>query len=163
MQKRWHFVASAHGLRGSQGSFLTGYFCRYCYSCYGKVSNTFLENQFCLRSIESFAEDINEALQSRGGRGVKHRFALYVLGYNNLCLSNMLLPDCLHDYLEGIVPEVLCVVLVTLKADKIITLSQINLLISAFKYKLNGTGLNPFWLKITETNIRAQHPKSGVC
>ena len=73
---------SAHGLGGSQSSFSTGYFCRYCYSCYGKVSNTFLENQFCLRSIESFAEDINEALQSRGGRGVKHRFALHELGYN---------------------------------------------------------------------------------
>ena len=41
----------------------------------------------------------------------------------------------------------------TFKADKIITLSQINLLISTFKYKLKGTGLNPFGLEITNANL----------
>ena len=116
--------------------------------------------------LESFAEDINEVLQSREVEGVIHKSALYELGYNNLCLSNMLLPDCLNDYLEGIVPKVLCVVLMTFKAYKIITYSQIHLLISALKYRLKGTGLNPFGLEITNANFsegRVQHPKRGVC
>ena len=60
----------------------------YLFTKYNWNINSYAVSQFDGESVlskvhESFAEDINEALHSREGRGVKHMPALYELGYNN--------------------------------------------------------------------------------
>ena len=147
---------SGHALGGLQGSFSSGYICRFCYCSYGDVSNIFLEIQCLLRrvrTIESLYEDLDAAEQGRDSRGVKSRSVLYNTGYNDICLSTLLLPDCLRDFLKGVVPKVICVVLRTMKADKILTLPKINELISTFRYQLKDSGLNPYDMEITNANL----------
>ena len=71
-------------------------------------------------------EGIRLSKQGRDSGGVKSRSVLYNIGYNDICLSTLLLPDCLQDFFEGVIPKKMCVVLRTMKADKIHTLPKIN-------------------------------------
>ena len=64
--------------------------------------------------------------QGRDSGGVKARSVLYNIGYNDICLSTLLQPDCLQDFFEGDILKKMCDVLRTMKTDKIHTLPKIN-------------------------------------
>ena len=53
-----------------------------------------------LYMLECNLSEITIVKEGKVHIGVKHKSVLYGLGYNNQCLSNMLLPDCLHDILR---------------------------------------------------------------
>ena len=55
--------------------------------------------------VISAIPDLDAAEQGRDGGGVKSGSLLYDIGYNDICLSTLLLPDCLHDFLEGVIPR----------------------------------------------------------
>lgn len=145
---------SAHALGGFQGSFATGHICRFCHCCYGDISNVFMECECELRTLASIQTDI-DVITADGGssRGLKSQSILFELRYSSFDLVSLLLPDCLHDFLEGVVPKVISVVLRTLRSSKVVKLTEVNRLVLAFKYRLGGSGLNPFNLEITSQNL----------
>lgn len=143
---------SSHGIGGFQTSFSNGYICRFCRCKYGDVSSAFLEDDFVLRTPQSIAEDIALIPTNGATHGIKSRSALFDLGYESFHLSNTL-PDVMHDFLEGVVPAVITVVIRKLREAHLVTLAHLNNLIKKFSFKLKGTGLNPFDIELSSKNL----------
>lgn len=150
---------SAHALGGFQGSFSSGYVCRFCHCHYGEVASKFMERDFVLRSPTSIQNDLEHIQGDRQTNGLKSKSILFDLEYNNFHLADLLLPDILHDFLESILVKVICVVLRILKLEGLLTIATINRLISRFRYRLNGTGLNCYDIELNNTNLNEEKLK----
>lgn len=152
---------SAHGLGGFQGSFSSGYICRFCHCHYSELTTVFLEGQCHIRNADTIHENLGviDSVDSNS-YGIKSRSILLKLQTRSAVdLTRILLPDVFHDFIEGVAPHVISIVLSHLKDSGLITLTNINKLIQAFQYKLNNSHLNPYIMEITTVNLKERRIK----
>lgn len=147
---------SSHCIGGFQSSFSSGNICRFCHCVYGEVSSKFLDRECNLRTPASISANIQSAKDENFTEscGVRAESVLFELQYPDSDLTKILLPDVMHDFLEGVVPIVVSVVVKTLQSSGILSLRQFNRLVQAFQYRINDTGLNPFSIELTSVNLK---------
>ena len=119
-----------HELLGFVGSFSANYPCRFCKAPKEIIRRQLTPDSALLRSKETFHEDL--ALDDTSRTGMKRSSEL-----NNLeqfHVSENYAPDITHDFLEGIMPLEVKLVLNSLIDKGQVTLQQVNDRISSFNY-----------------------------
>ncbi len=108
-------------------SFNAGRICRYCMATHGDIKRCFKESDFVLRTADVYRyhlECVKENLDTKAIYGVTGGCPFDKLDYFDVTTS--LPPDVMHDFLEGVVPLVLRLVLSKAHREKVITIQEFN-------------------------------------
>lgn len=138
---------TANGLAGFQQNFSSGKFCRHCMIAYPNHKTAFTLDHNLARSLETY--NINsEALSN----GVLSRCCLLDLD-DSFDPTSLFPCDIMHDFLEGIIPITVAVVLHNLIHAKSISLATINDSLKQFIYS-KYDNRNPYSCEISSKNLR---------
>ena len=126
---------SAHGIGGFYENFSTvDKICRFCMCSRKNLDDTDITN-FMTRTPKGYLNQVS-AIEANPQLsklyGVKENSCLNGLKFFHVI--DGLPPDVGHDFFEGVVPEVLRVVVVSLIQDGLFSLEDLNLAINNFKY-----------------------------
>lgn len=118
---------SSHMMGGFSMSFSGGRICRYCMATHSDMKTKFSESDFVLRTTDVHKyhlECIKQNPENKATYGVQGVSPFDQLEYFDVTRS--LPPDVMHDFLEGIVPLVLRLVLSKANEEKHITIKEFN-------------------------------------
>ncbi|XP_047134788.1 uncharacterized protein LOC136071646 [Hydra vulgaris] len=136
---------SAHALAGFRRVFNSGRFCRQCMTSYSEKNIVLTECSAKLRTNEMhhyhLAAISGQGLISSSMYGVEKRCPLLDLSYFSVIQSFP--PDIMHDVLEGIIPQLIGLVLIKFKEQHLITLEQINVELNIFEIGRNDKKNKP--------------------
>ena len=132
-----HFVAglatisadnlSAHSVAGFQRHFNSGRICRHCMANHDEIGQSFNEEHYHVRSKAVHAYHL-EALQSSVANGpiygVMHRCPLLDVSYFDV--TTAFVPDIMHDILEGVIPQLLSMLIRRAVRERKVTLDVLN-------------------------------------
>lgn len=149
---------SSNSLCGLQGSFRTGKICRLCLTSYGDISSKFDPDEFVMRTPKTQSDHIAQFLvdpSSKKDHGVVSECCLTKVTDPTIDITRLFPLDIMHDYLEGVAPLCLTVVMSTLISEKEITLAQINHAIAKFAREAQSAGdLNIYNIEVTKINLK---------
>ena len=115
-----------NSLFGFIASFTSDYFCTNCYTKKDDIQTDFRESATSLRSIQEYENDLQAAVLRRENvRGIKRHCIL------NKCehfhVINNLTNDCMHTFLEGVIPtEISCILYNLVFEEKLFTIDYLN-------------------------------------
>ncbi|KAK6482840.1 hypothetical protein HHUSO_G15940 [Huso huso] len=118
---------SAHLIGGFTMSFSTGCIGRQCMATYGDIKEKFSEDQFQLRTSEVHKyhlQSMRENPENSAIYGVRSRCPFEELNYFDT--TTAFPPDLMHDFLEGVIPLVLKLVLTKAHRERHITLHELS-------------------------------------
>ena len=118
----------AHQLAGFTKSFSSGRVCRFCMVLHKDLSNILSEKRCTLRTKEAHTRHL-QAIQEtpdlvKSTYGVTSRCPLEDLEY--FSTVDFFIPDLMHDFLEGVVPLIIRLILKSFHDANILTNSQLN-------------------------------------
>lgn len=125
---------SAHNLAGFTCCFNSGRVCRFCMTAYSDLKAHLNEDSVQIRSSDVHNYHLN-ALQENNQLSKQTYGVVKVCPFTELHyfdVTRAFPPDLMHDFLEGIIPIVVCKVITTLHQLKIVTLNDINSELEAF-------------------------------
>lgn len=135
---------SAHYLAGFTCCFNSGRVCRFCMTAYSDLK-THVNEGVQIRSSDvhkyhlTALEENNQLTKQT--YGVVKECLFTELNYFDV--TRQFPPDLMHDFLEGVIPIVVCKVITALHQLKIVTLNDINSELDAFKIGKNDRGNIP--------------------
>ena len=136
---------SAHNLTGFTSCFSSGRVCRFCMTTYSDLKAHVNEDNVHIRSSNVHNYHLNALSEnsqlSKQTYGVVKQCPFTELEYFDV--TRAFPPDLMHDFLEGIVPIVVCKVVTALHLLKIVTLTDINSELGAFNIGKNDRGNIP--------------------
>lgn len=135
---------SAHSLAGFNTCFSQGRICRFCLCHHRDIGNKTEESECVLRTPDTHRRH----LQSTDGKslyGVTGHCPFDKLPHFEVTESFP--PDLMHDILEGVIPQVLKLVLQKLNCEKLVTLEQFNDQLQQFPFGQNDITHRPVLLK----------------
>ncbi|XP_065666537.1 uncharacterized protein LOC136087522 [Hydra vulgaris] len=136
---------SAHALAGFRRVFNSGRFCRQCMTSYADKNRVMTECDTRIRTDEMhhyhLAAISGQGLISSSMYGVEKRCPLLDLSYFNVTQSFP--PDIMHDVLEGIIPQLISLILIKFKEQHLITVEQINTELNIFEIGRNDKKNKP--------------------
>jgi hypothetical protein len=124
-----------NSLFGFSESFNARKFCRFCECTREDTDCKYMETDFVRRSRSSYDSAvacIGKPSYDPRVTGIKKQCILNELQHFHVMENNSV--DAMHDFLEGIVPFELGLLLVELSTSKYVTLETLNLAISSFNY-----------------------------
>lgn len=124
-----------NSLFGFVESFSARKFCRFCETTRDTAETCYYENQFQLRSRQSYnaaVAEVGSSDYSVTETGIKRGCILNQLAHYHV-IDNMCV-DIMHDILEGVAPHELSLILEALRIEKFITVDQLNSAIIGFDY-----------------------------
>jgi hypothetical protein len=138
-----------HGIGGFSQSFGSGRVSRHCTVTYNSLCQVRTEEACIIRTSDAHKCHVQSVLADRDLRHVYGVFGDCVLS----CLKyfdpiSCLLPDVMHDLLEGIMPYVVNLAIKKLVGERIITTKQIHELMSSFVYGISDSTDKPDILPI---------------
>lgn len=135
---------SAHALAGFSCSFSSGRVCRYCLCHYKDLSLRTQEDECVLRTPETHnyhLQCVAEDPTTKSLYGVTGPCAFSELP--NFSVTNAFPPDVMHDFLEGVVPHVLKLVLKALHNKKVVSVQEVSNAIAHFPFGQNDSSHKP--------------------
>lgn len=108
-------------------SFGAGRICRYCMATHSEMKKNFSESDFVLRNVDVHRyhlECVKQNPENKGMYGVCGGCVFDQLDYFDVTTS--LPPDVRHDFLEGVAPLVLRLVVYKAHQEKHITIQELN-------------------------------------
>lgn len=130
---------SAHSLAGFTCCFSSGRICRFCMISYKDLRSHVNEDDVIIRSSQVHQYHLQALRESTGiskqTYGVVSECPFTELNYFDV--TKNFPPDLMHDFLEGVVPLVITRVIQALHFLHIVSLSQINAELDAFKIGRN--------------------------
>ena len=130
-----------HGLFGFTESFSANHPCRFCIIHKQAMQTTYFEQKNLLRekaSHDQHIRDVADDPTQTSETGVTGPSRLNELEYFHYT------PDVMHDFLEGICPYELKLVLkVLIQNKKYVTLDTLNEMIRSFNYGFSDSGSKP--------------------
>lgn len=134
----------AHELCGFRRCFSSGNVCRVCDCDYKDLRKLYREDDFCLRTANSYDEELNKAMTSSDivtSWLVQRDCAFNVIpGFH---VMRSFPQDIMHDILEGVIPLTLKTIISELKRSGIISIKDLNGLLQSFKYHKNDLKSKP--------------------
>lgn len=118
---------SLHMIGGFAMSFGAGRICRYCMATHSEMKKNFSESDFVLRNVDVHRyhlECVKQNPENKGMYGVRVGSVFDQLDYFDVTIS--LPPDVMHDFLEGVAPLVLRLVVCKAHQEKHITIQELN-------------------------------------
>ena len=119
---------SAHSLAGFTCCFSSGRVCRFCMVTYNCLKSHVNEDKLMIRSSQVHKyhlEALKESSEvSKQTYGVVSECPFSQLDYFDV--TRAFPPDLMHDFLEGIVPIIICWVIQALHSIRIVSLTDIN-------------------------------------
>mgnify|MGYP001801656189 CR=1 FL=1 len=150
---------SAHDLMGMQTNFNSGKFSRYCMADYDNI-NMLSDYTLCtLRTPENHEQHL--ALLSSGTPQHQVRREYGVVGrcvfskIPNIDVLHLFPPDVMHDFMEGVVPVVICVALNDVIAKSNLDILSLNSLLANFTYGQCDVR-NRYGAEVTTNHLRNQ-------
>ena len=119
-----------HQLLGFACGFTANYPCRTCKAPRATCQEQEEENTSLLRTEQNFALDLEESNLSR--TGISRNCILNEVSYYHAVLN--FVQDTMHDFLEGVIPMEVKMILNHLIDEERITILELNSRISAFSY-----------------------------
>lgn len=135
---------SAHALAGFSCSFSSGRVCRYCLCHYKDLSLRTQEDDCVLRTPETHnyhLQCVAEDPTTKSLYGVTGPCAFSELP--NFSVTNAFPPDVMHDFLEGVVPHVLKLVLKALHNEKVVSVQEVSNALAHFPFGQNDSSHKP--------------------
>lgn len=142
---------SAHLLAGFSAGFGSGRICRQCLALYCEINHKFEEKDFIVRSSDIHKYHLSAIKDNNPSGalvyGVDHKCPLETLEYFDT--TNAFPPDLMHDFLEGVVPKLLKLMLREFHKESLITISAYNKELQKFKFGTNDSSSRPVELSNT--------------
>ena len=136
---------SANSLAGFQCSFSCGRICRFCMTLFQDVPSVCSEEETIVRTKETHSYHL-QAIQENSSistttYGVAGKCALSDLDYFNVitCFP----PDIMHDVLEGVIPLLLKLLLLTFHSQNIVSIQTFNAELEHFEFGRNDKAAKP--------------------
>lgn len=126
---------ASHEVGGFVTSFSAFRMCRFCNATKDKIKNHFLENEYTLRTIESYTAQLEMVQQNSNLSsiyGIKCNSFLNELEHFHICWSSP--SDIAHDLFEGVCIDLLSTVLGYFIKEKYFNLEFLNDVIKTFPY-----------------------------
>ncbi|CAF0827652.1 unnamed protein product [Brachionus calyciflorus] len=127
---------ASNSIGGFIESFNTSGYCRFCLLTKEKIQETFDEDISQMRTKESYLNDCNNQKDTNHKKihsnGVKNDSCLNELQFFNV--TNGLPPDLMHDFLEGVIPNNLLLLLNSLNESKILSIHEFLEQFKQFNY-----------------------------
>ena len=115
---------------GFCASFSANFYCRFCKTRKCDAQTQVVEDENLVRTQLSIDADIQ--LQNVSQTGLQRSFALNNLSYFHV--ADNAAPDIMHDFLEGIIPIELKLIVKELISSNLLTLDELNGRIQSFSY-----------------------------
>ena len=125
----------AHSFCGFLESFSARKCCRFCEATKDEVQTVYNENQFCLRTRQSFDETVaslSACNYDQSLTGIKGSCCFHQLKYFHV--TENWAPDIMHDLLEGVAPYECSLLLQTLEMSGLLTVEVVNAAVQSFMY-----------------------------
>ena len=125
----------AHSFFGFLESFSAKKFCRFCEATKDEVQTVHNENQFCLRTRQSFDETVaslSACNYDQSLTGIKGSCCFHQLKYFHV--TENWAPDIMHDLLEGVAPYECSLLLQNLEMSGLLTVDVVNAAVQSFMY-----------------------------
>ncbi|XP_065658234.1 uncharacterized protein LOC136082740 [Hydra vulgaris] len=130
---------SSHAIAGFRRVFNSGLFCRQCMTSYSNKNKVFSKFDTTIRTHEMYLYHLEAILGpgkiSLSMYGVERRCPFLDLPYFNI--SQSFPPDIMHDMMEGTIPQLISLLILKLKEEKVISIQQINIELNIFKIGRN--------------------------
>ena len=124
---------------GFAGSFSANFFCRFCKAHKSVTQRQVVEDEMLLRTETTINADIE--VQNVTTTGLQRSSSLNNLSYFHVAENRA--PDVMHDFLEGIIPIELKLVVNELITNDTFTLDELNGRIRSFSYGFTNQGNKP--------------------
>lgn len=144
---------ASHQLGGFKSGFSKGFRkCRTCLAVDSEIQNNFTDFQFVHRK----KKDHDQQCAGMANVELANHYS-WLYGIHNSSIFNELQffhviwglpPDVMHDLLEGVIPRLICEVLLHLIGLKLITLDKLNLITQNFNYGHNEIRDKPSVIKL---------------
>lgn len=135
---------SAHSLAGFNTCFSQGRICRFCLCHHRDIGNKTEESECILRTPDTHRRHL-QVPDGKSLYGVTGRCPFDKLPHFEVTESFP--PDLMHDILEGVIPQVLKLVLLNLTRERLITVQQFNEQLQQFPFGQNDITHRPVLLK----------------
>lgn len=135
---------SAHSLAGFRGSFSSGRVCRYCLCHYKDLSEKTNEDECVLRTpdIHSYhLQCVAEDPSTSSLYGVTGPCAFSEIP--SFSVTKAFPPDVMHDFLEGVVPHVIKLLVRSLHREKIVGVQNVCVALAGFTFGHNDSSSKP--------------------
>ena len=125
---------SAHDLLGLQRHFSSGKISRFCYIDHKDIRHSFDYTKCEMRNEQDYQRQLSELNQEvlASDFGIKGQCVFGEIPY--IATTRLCPPDVMHDFMEGVVPIVICLALQNLIQKLKLNLSDINDAIQNFTY-----------------------------
>ena len=146
----------AHSLFGFLESFSANQFCRFCSINKTDSQTCFSCDPVLRRTKERYNESvslIDSEHYNSSETGIKRGCVLNELQYFHCVESSMV--DCMHDLLEGIIPNEIAATLQSLIAKQFISLIEVNQILIHFPYSLSDRNSKPPEITLPSLRIQA--------
>ena len=135
----------AHQLGGFTKSFSSGRVCRFCMILHGELDAHLSEEQCVLRHKDTHAYHLQALLENpdiaKSTYGVSSKCPLEDLDY--FSTVDNFVPDLMHDFLEGIVPQLIKLTLKQYHRSNIVSLNEVNGKLANFTFGSNDIKSKP--------------------